>query len=85
MSLDARTSHRLKPDVPDGYLPLNAAARKLGVSRQRSTKSKPANTTPSRSSTANVQAYRSTPTALTTRCAELSPRDIRNRRSARHR
>jgi hypothetical protein len=25
---------KFKPDVPDGYLPLNAAARKLGVSRQ---------------------------------------------------
>jgi hypothetical protein len=43
------------------------------MARKQLRKSEPANAT-SRSSPANVRAYASTPTALTTRCAESSPR-----------
>jgi hypothetical protein len=77
-----RTSHRLKPDV---YLPLNTAARKLDVSRQTVLHQVRAgkNATPSRSSTANAQAHASTPTALTTRCAESSPRQLIPRETLR--
>jgi hypothetical protein len=46
---------KFKPEAPDGYFPLNAAARKLGCpARQSATKSEPANATPSASSTASA-------------------------------